>query len=126
MHPDAHGGAAGVSMEFDSRETFGVGSPEAYQRLLLDAMLGDATLFAREDEVVAAWDAGHADPGGVGARRRAGAVPGRQLGARGLRPADPRGPPAGMARAVARQAVHEDRPATTAGHGQPHSTRDLP
>jgi glucose-6-phosphate 1-dehydrogenase len=55
MHPDAHGGAAGVSMEFDSRETFGVGSPEAYQRLLLDAMLGDATLFAREDEVVAAW-----------------------------------------------------------------------
>ncbi|HEU0054949.1 MAG TPA: glucose-6-phosphate dehydrogenase, partial [Longimicrobium sp.] len=44
-----------VSMDFDYCEAFNVESPEAYQRLLLDAMLGDATLFAREDEVVAAW-----------------------------------------------------------------------
>jgi glucose-6-phosphate 1-dehydrogenase len=44
-----------VSMDFDYAQAFGVDSPEAYQRLLLDAMLGDATLFAREDEVVAAW-----------------------------------------------------------------------
>ncbi len=29
--------------------------PEAYQRLLLDAMSGDASLFARADEVEAAW-----------------------------------------------------------------------
>lgn len=43
-----------VSMDFDYA-AFGVHSPEAYQRLLVDAMLGDATLFAREDEVVAAW-----------------------------------------------------------------------
>ncbi|HEX8697079.1 MAG TPA: glucose-6-phosphate dehydrogenase [Longimicrobium sp.] len=44
-----------VSMDFDYCRAFGLESPEAYQRLLLDAMLGDATLFAREDEVVAAW-----------------------------------------------------------------------
>ena len=44
-----------VTMDFDYCEAFGVESPEAYQRLLLDAMLGDATLFAREDEVTAAW-----------------------------------------------------------------------
>jgi glucose-6-phosphate 1-dehydrogenase len=44
-----------VSMDFDYCRAFGTESPEAYQRLLLDAMLGDATLFAREDEVVAAW-----------------------------------------------------------------------
>ena len=43
-----------IAMDFDYA-AFGVDSPEAYQRLLLDAMLGDATLFAREDEVVAAW-----------------------------------------------------------------------
>ncbi len=29
--------------------------PEAYQRLLLDALEGDASLFARADEVEAAW-----------------------------------------------------------------------
>ncbi|HET6229249.1 MAG TPA: glucose-6-phosphate dehydrogenase [Longimicrobiaceae bacterium] len=44
-----------VSMDFDYQATFGVESPEAYERLLLDAMLGDATLFARRDEVEAAW-----------------------------------------------------------------------
>ena len=44
-----------VSMDFDYCRAFGVESPEAYQRLLLDAMLGDATLFARRDEVEAAW-----------------------------------------------------------------------
>jgi glucose-6-phosphate 1-dehydrogenase len=42
-------------MDFDYSHAFGTESPEAYQRLLLDAMLGDATLFAREDEVIAAW-----------------------------------------------------------------------
>ena len=30
-------------------------SPEAYERLILDTMRGDATLFARNDEVEAAW-----------------------------------------------------------------------
>jgi glucose-6-phosphate 1-dehydrogenase len=31
-------------------------SPEAYERLLLDAMRGDATLFTRNDEVDAQWE----------------------------------------------------------------------
>ncbi len=44
-----------VSMDFDYEQAFGTESPEAYQRLLLDAMQGDATLFARGDEVEAAW-----------------------------------------------------------------------
>src|SRR2546428_5726915 len=35
--------------------SFGKASPEAYERLLLDAMSGDATLFARRDEVEEAW-----------------------------------------------------------------------
>jgi glucose-6-phosphate 1-dehydrogenase len=53
--PGMRGELRPVSMDFDYRAAFGLESPEAYQRLLLDAMLGDATLFAREDEVVAAW-----------------------------------------------------------------------
>ena len=44
-----------VHMLFDYRTAFEERSPEAYERLLLDAMLGDATLFARADEVEAAW-----------------------------------------------------------------------
>jgi glucose-6-phosphate 1-dehydrogenase len=53
--PGMFGHLKPVWMDFDYCETFGVESPEAYQRLLLDAMLGDATLFARADEVEAAW-----------------------------------------------------------------------
>ena len=34
---------------------FGGDPPEAYERLLLDSMNGDATLFTRGDEVLAAW-----------------------------------------------------------------------
>lgn len=44
-----------VSMDFGYCEAFGVESPEAYERLLIDAMLGDATLFARRDETEASW-----------------------------------------------------------------------
>ncbi|HBX70690.1 MAG TPA: glucose-6-phosphate dehydrogenase [Chloroflexi bacterium] len=44
-----------VSMEFNYEETFGGEPPEAYERLLLDCMMGDATLFTRTDEVHAAW-----------------------------------------------------------------------
>lgn len=44
-----------VRMQFDYEETFGVEPPEAYERLLMDAMIGDATLFTRSDEVLAAW-----------------------------------------------------------------------
>jgi glucose-6-phosphate 1-dehydrogenase len=44
-----------VDMSFLYKEAFGGESPDAYQRLLLDAMRGDSTLFARTDEVEAAW-----------------------------------------------------------------------
>ncbi|MFC5050056.1 glucose-6-phosphate dehydrogenase [Rubritalea spongiae] len=44
-----------VKMDFHYSTSFGKGSPEAYERLLLDAMAGDATLFARRDEVEEAW-----------------------------------------------------------------------
>jgi glucose-6-phosphate 1-dehydrogenase len=44
-----------VNMDFSYTEAFGGDSPPAYQTLLLDVMLGDATLFTRSDEVEAAW-----------------------------------------------------------------------
>ncbi|MGI9539716.1 MAG: glucose-6-phosphate dehydrogenase [Miltoncostaeaceae bacterium] len=45
-----------VSMDFSYGTTFLRESPDAYERLLLDCMLGDATLFARWDEVERAWE----------------------------------------------------------------------
>jgi glucose-6-phosphate 1-dehydrogenase len=45
-----------VAMEFHYAEEFGdSGLPEAYERLLLDAIQGDASLFARADEIEMAW-----------------------------------------------------------------------
>jgi glucose-6-phosphate 1-dehydrogenase len=44
-----------VDMVFTYREAFKATSPEAYETLLLDAMIGDATLFMRADQVEAAW-----------------------------------------------------------------------
>jgi glucose-6-phosphate 1-dehydrogenase len=44
-----------VQMDFQYGSTFLRESPEAYERLLNDALLGDATLFTRADEVEAAW-----------------------------------------------------------------------
>ena len=44
-----------VNMDFRYGSSFVRRSPDAYERLLLDCMLGDATLFAREDEVEEAW-----------------------------------------------------------------------
>ncbi|HEY5895560.1 MAG TPA: glucose-6-phosphate dehydrogenase [Chthoniobacterales bacterium] len=44
-----------VKLDFEYKSTFGKASPEAYERLLLDSMAGDATLFARRDEVEHAW-----------------------------------------------------------------------
>ena len=44
-----------VNMEFHYGTTFMSQSPEAYERLILDAMRGDATLFTRNDEVDALW-----------------------------------------------------------------------
>jgi glucose-6-phosphate 1-dehydrogenase len=57
-----NGKAPGVSMEirpvrmqFDYESEFGAYTPEAYQRLLLEVIAGDATLFIRRDEVENAW-----------------------------------------------------------------------
>jgi glucose-6-phosphate 1-dehydrogenase len=44
-----------VHMDFLYGGAFLTGLPEAYERLILDAMLGDATLFNREDEVDEQW-----------------------------------------------------------------------
>src|ERR1700682_342122 len=44
-----------VTMDFQYMTTFLVETPEAYERLLLDCMIGDPTLFTRADEVEAAW-----------------------------------------------------------------------
>jgi glucose-6-phosphate 1-dehydrogenase len=44
-----------VDMDFSYGSTFGVKSSDAYDRLLLDCMLGDQTLFTRADEVEEAW-----------------------------------------------------------------------
>jgi glucose-6-phosphate 1-dehydrogenase len=44
-----------VVMDMTYRETFGGEPPEAYERLLLDAMRGDATLFSRRDAVETSW-----------------------------------------------------------------------
>ena len=45
-----------MDMDFHYRGSFSdVALPEAYERLLLDAMRGDASLFARSDEIELAW-----------------------------------------------------------------------
>lgn len=44
-----------VEMRFNYAEAFGGEPPEAYERLLLDCLTGDATLFTRSDEVEEAW-----------------------------------------------------------------------
>jgi glucose-6-phosphate 1-dehydrogenase len=44
-----------INLDFVYGLAFGVDAPEAYERLLLDCMLGDSTLFTRADEVEMAW-----------------------------------------------------------------------
>jgi glucose-6-phosphate 1-dehydrogenase len=44
-----------VNMDFGYESAFFVDSPDAYETLILDALLGDASLFTRADEVEAAW-----------------------------------------------------------------------
>lgn len=44
-----------VEMKFLYGSFFGFPSPEAYERLICDCMIGDMTLFARADEVLASW-----------------------------------------------------------------------
>ncbi len=44
-----------VKMSFRYATTFGSNTPEAYERLVLDAMIGDGTLFIRGDEAETSW-----------------------------------------------------------------------
>jgi glucose-6-phosphate 1-dehydrogenase len=54
--PDSNQATRSVNMDFHYRESFGGAVlPEAYERLLLDAMRGDASLFSRSDEIELAW-----------------------------------------------------------------------
>jgi glucose-6-phosphate 1-dehydrogenase len=54
--PDTVAESRSVDMEFHYAEAFGqTAIPESYERLLLDALQGDASLFTREDEVETAW-----------------------------------------------------------------------
>jgi glucose-6-phosphate 1-dehydrogenase len=46
-----------VSMDFNYGSSFGTRSPSAYETLLVDAMVGDATLYTRQDMVEASWAA---------------------------------------------------------------------
>jgi len=55
--PDTVAETRSVDLEFHYADSFpGTAIPEAYERLLLDAMAGDASLFTRADEVEAAWE----------------------------------------------------------------------
>jgi glucose-6-phosphate 1-dehydrogenase len=45
-----------ATLHFDYRDHFGGSSPDAYERLLADALLGDQTLFLRGDEIEASWE----------------------------------------------------------------------
>lgn len=53
--PGQHTILRDVAMDFRYGAAFGSNTPEAYERLLLDAMRGDATLFTRHDEVEEQW-----------------------------------------------------------------------
>jgi len=44
-----------LNMNFNYQDVFGAKAPEAYQRLLLDCMLGDQSLFTREDDIEVSW-----------------------------------------------------------------------
>ena len=81
-----------VTMDFTYGSAFSVDSPDAYETLILDALLGDASLFTRADEVEEAWGDRRPDHRRLG-RRAAARLPelrGRHLGtARGRRAARP-------------------------------------
>ena len=86
-----------VNMEFLYGTAFMSESPEAYERLIMDAMRGDATLFTRDDEVEAQWTHRGPDPRGLGRRDGPGHPVRRRLGRPrgGQRAAGPRSPLAG-------------------------------
>ena len=54
--PDTIQETRSIELEFHYRTSYGENAiPEAYERLLLDAINGDASLFARNDEIELAW-----------------------------------------------------------------------
>jgi glucose-6-phosphate 1-dehydrogenase len=54
--PDSNRETRSVNMDFTYKDSFGEYEiPEAYERLLLDALLGDAALFTRSDEIESLW-----------------------------------------------------------------------
>ncbi len=53
--PGPHVQVDRVKMDFQYGSTFNGSTPEAYERLLLDVMAGDPTLFMRRDAVEASW-----------------------------------------------------------------------
>jgi glucose-6-phosphate 1-dehydrogenase len=53
--PDSDQGMRSVDMDFHYRSSFDGSLPEAYERLLLEALAGDASLFTRSDSIEAAW-----------------------------------------------------------------------
>ena len=54
--PGLHYQIQPVRMDFEYEDEFKKGLPDAYERLLLDALRGDTTLFTRSDELEAAWE----------------------------------------------------------------------
>ena len=53
--PGAENQLASVNMNFNYSTAFGIELPDAYERLIADAMEGDSTLFIRRDEIEASW-----------------------------------------------------------------------
>jgi glucose-6-phosphate 1-dehydrogenase len=54
-HPGSKRCMSTLAMNFKYSEVFDTEMPEAYQRLLLDCLLGDQTLFTRQDSIETAW-----------------------------------------------------------------------
>ncbi len=79
-----------VRMDFRYGSAFGGETGDAYERLLLDSMIGDSTLFARRDEVeeawrvvdsvVAGWDSSEVEPQPYGAGTWGPAIANSSLG----------------------------------------------
>ncbi len=53
--PDSGQEMRSVDMDFHYQTSFHVTLPDSYERLLLDALAGDASLFTRSDEIEACW-----------------------------------------------------------------------
>ena len=76
----------GVSMDFHYGSSFGTRQPTAYETLLIDAIVGDGTLYTRQDMVEASWAAVDPDPRSLAEHQTAlSQLPRRKLGPPGGR-----------------------------------------